>query len=254
MANDTLILKQLKNLRSIGKIFTGSTTYENFGALFNLGAALDSEVIYDNKHGLNSIAFNLIIPTGGQVAFECSYDGKNFVPCTLRSIEFNDYTQKSSQSSHFKGSIANARLFRVRVISVGSAPGAVVGRAILDVSTIEGIEHGWRPDNFGNDQTHKDVSFTTAQTNTVIWTPAAGKKVVVTGMIVSTDGVNVVKIFEDTDITGQRLFRNRFPNNAPPFSHSFLTPYTSSTVGNSIKVTSTAAVNLDIVLHGYEID
>lgn len=227
--------------------------FENFGSASNLAAALNSEVIYDNIYGFNSIGFYLTIPTGATVVFECSFDGTNYIPCTLRGVESDNYTQKSNTSGNYIGSISSVRKFRVRVSIAGIADGSIIGRTSLQMSTLEGIEHGYRPDNIGNVVIHKDLEVIVAGTNNV-WTPSTGKKFVVVDLIISSDALNTITVFDNTDISGNRLLKVRFPANSSPITVDFDVPFVSSTINNILKITTTTAAITNITVHGYEID
>lgn len=233
---------------------TFTQDYSNFGGTLNLGSALNDFFLYENTKGFNSAAFYITVPVGATVQFQTSFDGVNFVPSTFRSIETDETTQKTSTSGNYIGSISNARKLRIIVIIAGVGIGSVKGRASKEVSVLEGIEHGWRPDNFTNPQSHVDVEFSAITTGGTVWTPDAGKKIVVTNMIVSSDGVNLITIYDETNAVGNVLFKNRFSANATPFSHVFSTPFVSSAIGNIIKLDTTSAATVNITMHGYQID
>lgn len=228
--------------------------YSNFGGVANLGSALNDSFIYENIRGFNFCAFHINVPVGATVVFETSFDGTNYVPSTFRSIETDETTQKTTTSGNYIGSISNARKLRMRVSIAGVGTGSVEGRVSKEVSILEGIEHGWRPDNFTNPQSHIDVEFAAVTTGGIVWTPDPGKKIVVTNMIVSSDGVNLVTIYDQVNSVGNRLFKNRFSATATPFSHVFSTPFVSGAIGNVIKLDTTSAATVNITLHGYQID
>lgn len=135
-------------ITSLSSVDTKITAdFEDFGAASNLAASISSAYTYTNSKGMNTITFYLTIPTGGTVMFESTVDGINWTGCTLRQKSGDNYIQSATTNGEFIGSISAARSFRVRVTSIGSAPGSVIGRAGKQVSTLEGIENG-PPDEF----------------------------------------------------------------------------------------------------------
>lgn len=230
---------------------------ENFGYSGNLGQSENDAVTFENKGGFSTIGFHLIPPAGGTVAFEASFDGTNWEMITLRGINSDVLTQSSDAEDDFIGSIAAGRQFRVRTSSAGGGAGTVMGRAQRDAAIIETIEFGAPPDKIGYDSVHKDVSYATAQTATAFWTPAAGKKFVITDMTIIVGGVTdgVLTIFDETDAAGNRLFKGTIDvSNNKQFSHvhPFSVPFVSAAANNILKVTTTANMTVDIMAHGYE--
>lgn len=232
-------------------------TYQEFGSVGNLGAALNSAVTLDVR-GFSTIACHLFIPAGGEVTFEASYDGVNFSAVTLRGMESDVYEKTIALTDDLVGSIIGAKSFRFRTSKAGAAAGYVIGKLIREVATLEGIEFGWPPHRFGFDAVHKDASFTTQQTATALWTPASGKTYYCTEFAVivggSTDGI--ISIFDGTDEAGKRLFRGNIEvatNKQFVFEHTFKTPFKGAAADSVLKVTTSAALTVDILLHGYEV-
>jgi len=230
---------------------------EDFGVTGNLAAALNSAVEFDNVDGFSTVGFRLKVPTGGAVVFEGSFDGAVWFTITLRSVNTDEFQQTATNDDHYIGSISSVRKFRVRVSVAGSAVGDVVGRVTMDVAMLEGQEFLPPPDKFGQTPIHKDGTFTTIQTGFALWTPAVGKKYVVTDIIVTATGTvdGRLKIFDESDTTGNYLFNGVLDpavNNSIYIHISLRTPFLSSAIGNKLKVTTTAAVNCSVIAHGYE--
>ena len=232
---------------------------EDFGSPGNLGAALNSTVEFNNEGGFSTAGFRLKIPTGGQVAFEASFDGTNFLSVTLRSINSDEFQQIADADDHFIGSISSVRKFRCRTSVAGSAAGDVVGRATMDVAMLEGQEFLPPPHKFCQTPIHKDSTFTTTQAGTAIWTPASGKRFVVTDCIITANGTTDanVSIFDGTDVPGNRLFYG-FLDPSANFSIQIpihlRVPFISSAPNNALRLTTTAGIDCSVVLHGYEIN
>jgi hypothetical protein len=223
----------------------------------NLGQNLNDTFEFDNSGGYSTIALQITVPTGGVACFELTFDGLTWVPITLRDVENDIYAQNTDDGTPFIGSIAGCKYFRVRTCSAGSAPGSVIGSASRGASILEGIEFGWPPHRFGFAPVHKDASFSSAQTGTALWTPASGNKYCVTDLTIVCGGVtdSVVTIFDQTDSSGNRLFKGAIDVvNNKQFLHSqeFVTPYVASAADNVLKLTTSANITIDIMVHGYE--
>lgn len=232
---------------------------QDFGSTDNLGQNLNDTVEFDNVGGYSSIAFHCLAPTGGEVTFEATFDGANWEPVSMRSVTDDVFTNKTDDDSDFLGSISGARKFRWRTSTAGSAAGTVMGRAQRDAATLEGIEFGYPPHRFGFTPVHKDASYTTAQTGAAIWTPASGKKFVVTDLILNFHGATDanVKLFDETDSSGNYLYKANVDvsliGGGQPQVISLKTPYVASADDNELKITTDADIDVDILLHGYEI-
>jgi hypothetical protein len=232
--------------------------FSDFGASGNLGQNENDQVLFTNKGGFSSIGLKVSAPTGGVATFEATFDGTTWDPINLRSVDDDIYVQSTNNGSVFIGSISCARAFRVRTSTAGSAPGTVMGRAAVAPSTLEGQEFGNPPHRFGFITTRKDKAFTTAQTGGELWAPASGKRIVLTDIIMnvsgSTDGT--VTIFMETDAEGNRLFKggvNVSQNNQFTMNHAFRVPFESQVADEVLKLTTTANMTVDVMMHGYEV-
>lgn len=102
----------------------------------------------------------------------------------------------------------------------------------------------------------KSFSATTQQTNTSIWTPANGKRIVLTGYQFSfhnnTLGQASAQLFEDTN-TAANIIYNNFTASGSNYdiSHSLL-PVLPLGIDKSIKATTSAAIRVTGVLFGFE--
>lgn len=230
--------------------------HEDFGSAENLGADLNDAFVVDNLHGLSTAAFQIAVPAGGTVAFEGTFDTA-WIPVSFRSIENDEFQQSTNESGSFIGSISGVRKFRFRTSAAGSAAGSVIGRAVAQVSMLEGQEFFPPPDAIGQTPLHKDAQFTTQQTGVAIWTPASGRRIVVTDMFVSATGTTdaEARIFDETDEPGKRLFLATLDPSAQNSIYipiNLRVPFVSSAKDNVIKLTTTAAVKISVNLHGYE--
>lgn len=219
----------------------------------NIPSTLNGVFEYDNLYGFSSIGFYAGVPTGGQLTFEVSFDGVSWIASRMRGIETDEYTSVTNVSGNFIGSISCAKKFRVRVSLAGSTTGSFIGSVSNQVSTLEGIEQGNRPDSFGNTAIHRDFDYSTQQTDSIIWTPSTGKKFVVTDILVSaTTGVGF-SFFDETNISGHVVYKGNFTNQQGLSNVAFRTPFVSGAANNRLKVTTSAAAVFAGVIHGYEI-
>lgn len=117
--------------------------FEVFGSSGNIAAAQGSAVTFVNTGGYNTITFNLTVPTGATIEFQSSFDGgTTYTRCTLRGTSSDSYTQRTSTSGPFIGSIAGMSHFKIVVVIAGSGgTGTVIGQASKEVSTLEGQEN-----------------------------------------------------------------------------------------------------------------
>lgn len=103
----------------------------------------------------------------------------------------------------------------------------------------------------------KDFSFSSAQTNTIIWTPASGKKFVVTDLIMnvrnSTLGALTLTIFDETNATGNILHKATYESgsNVDVISN-LVTAFFSSDLNRSLKITTSGGLMVSGTVGGYE--
>lgn len=229
----------------------------NFGSADNLGENENDEVEIINDLGYNTIGFYCTPPTGGTVIFETSYDGINWEATSIRGVTSDLITSRISVEGAFLGSISTNRAIRFRTEVAGSAPGTVMGVFQREISVIETIEFGHPPHKIGFVTDRHQDAFSTNQTNTILWTPATGKKIVLTELFVfaggNTDGN--MSIFSDTNVNGNIIFKNdiKVSTNVPYSQPLSWQLGLISGVDESIKITTDAAINCNIMLFGYEI-
>lgn len=207
--------------------------------------------------GFNSIMVYVDVPTGGAVTFQMSSDGSTWESISLRSANYDTFGSRFTDDGFYLGSISSAPYIRFLTSTGGSEDGSIDGVLNKRVYMLEGVEFGNPPHRFGFPPIHKNGSYSTQQASTALWTPASGKTIVVTDMIIivggSTDGE--VKIFDNTDAAGNYLFKGSLEvatNKNAIITHAFSTPFVASAEDNVIKVTTSAAMTIDVMLHGYE--
>lgn len=144
----------------VGNIASNAVYQDTFGANNNLGATINSEFVYVNRLGMNSIALNLTIPSGATVVFEGSFNGETYNSVILRRVANDGYVNSTTVSDVYIGSISGMRKFRVRVSVAGSSAGTVIGNANSGVNTLEGIENG-PPNDFELNLAESKVAYHT---------------------------------------------------------------------------------------------
>jgi len=229
----------------------------DFGEADNLGQNENDTVTIQNNLGHNTAGFRCTPPTGGTVVFETTYDGINWEATSIRGVTSDQVTSVITVAGNFIGSISTNRAIRLRTSVAGSAPGTVMGRLHRGVSVIETVEFGHPPHKIGFVTQRYHDAFSSAQTDAVLWTPAAGKAIVLTDLFVfaggNTDGN--MSIFSDTNVNGNIIFKNDIKvSTNVPYSQplSWKLGLVSGT-DKAIKITTDAAISCNIMLFGYEI-
>ena len=103
----------------------------------------------------------------------------------------------------------------------------------------------------------KDFSYSTTQTNAVIWTPTSGKKFIVTDYSMnirnSTLGALTVTIFDETNAAGNILYKATFESGANYDNIcNFVTPFVSGALNRSLKITTSGGLTISGSIQGYE--
>jgi hypothetical protein len=207
--------------------------------------------------GFNTILVYIEIPTGGAVAFEMATDGV-WEELELRSTVTDTVDTTFTTSGFYLGSVAGAPKLRFRTSTAGSEDGSLDGELSRYVSTIELVEFGNPPHRFGYQPVHFDKTYSTAQTNTVLFAADADKKSVLTDIMVVISGTVdcTATIFDETNAEGNRIFSATaaLSNQQPSFifSHGYVTPFIASAAGNEWKLTTNAACTINVSGHGYQ--
>ena len=110
----------------------------------------------------------------------------------------------------------------------------------------------------------KQVEATTAQTGSIVWDPAAGKKIAVTGYEIGTGGTTAALVtlwYGDTADTSftqgtdQVLFRGSLTPSAtatPGVISNFFTPVFCNTADRELHLTTSAGITIYVTVFGYE--
>jgi len=102
----------------------------------------------------------------------------------------------------------------------------------------------------------KGFAFTSAQTDTVIWTPASGKKIVITGYVITASGSTDadIQVFFGTNSADNWIYNGRadVSINAPIVIPMSISPPTAGAIDESLKLTTNAALIVSGIIFGYE--
>jgi hypothetical protein len=98
----------------------------------------------------------------------------------------------------------------------------------------------------------KSVTLGAAETGTTIWDPAAGKKFVVTDVIIAVAESGRLTLFDGTDSAANRLFDGMLYGAIWHLNFQ-ARPWASSTADNILKATTDADAEATVTVHGYEV-
>lgn len=114
-------------------------------------------------------------------------------------------------------------------------------------------------------QVSKAFNATTTQTGVAIWTPAGGKKVVVTSLVIGSYGTTAARVIiwfggsADTTYTAgtdQPVVLASFApstSSKPGLVFAPFTPVFAVTADHVLRITTDAAISIDVTVHGYEV-
>jgi hypothetical protein len=98
----------------------------------------------------------------------------------------------------------------------------------------------------------KSVTLAAGETSTTIWDPDAGKKFVITDLILAMSESGRVTVFDGTDAAANRVFDGVVYGAVWHFNFQGQ-PWKSSTADNILKATTDADAEVTITVHGYEV-
>lgn len=98
----------------------------------------------------------------------------------------------------------------------------------------------------------KTVDFTASQTAQTLWTPASGKKFVLTGFALSfTADDGVIHLFEDTDTTANRIWKFKGKDGGGASTGGLKVEALSR--DKALKYTTAAGTTGHLTVYGYEV-
>lgn len=234
----------------------------------NLGTAANSSSIIEVEGG-NTMTFGIGTTTSGTFVFEGTADATNWIGVEVFDAGLDQWVSGQNLTPTlgkvYHLSVGGYRQVRMRTVTTLGATVAHTVNVSNAQQLLAGIDTGSAPHNFGYTLFHKDGEYTTAQTGAALWTPATGKKFVVTDLTISTGGTTagVVTLWQGaaadttyTTGTDPAIFRGEFAPSAtakPGAIKSFNVPYVSTTIDHILRVTTSAAMTVYIQVNGYEI-
>lgn len=258
------------NFRLTTNCWGAGSTYdrvETVGA-GTLAAALNSVIIL-NPIGLASLRFRCNTTTTGTFIVEATLDGTNWVthPQVVKLVSGNDLwvvgAETPTAGVAYLVNCGAYRGIRVRTASALGAPVSFSYSADATLTMLKTMDMVPPPHNIGYTITSRTVTATTAQTGTAIWTPATGRRVVVTALQIqsfgTTSGLCQVWFGGAADTaytrnTDNALFDGEWApsaTNKPGLYVTYPTPPTG-TVDFVLRLTTTNAQSINVTVWGYE--
>lgn len=245
------------------------STYDKTNAYGSdtLGTVVGNTVTYSCKD-LRTLRLRCATTTTGTIIFETTVNGTDWIthPQVIKAGANQDLwigaAETPTAGNSYIVNMTGFRGFRARTASTlgatvvlhYTAEDAVVMQKSLDVAPA--------PHNFGYSQISKTVTASTAQTGTTIWTPASGKRIVITSIQIqsfgTTAGTAQVWFGASADTSYTRgtdyaIFDGEFApsaTNKPGLAQSGV--WMSPTVDYYLKYTTTNAQSINITVWGYE--
>lgn len=174
----------------------------------------------------------------------------------------------ASLNAQVVGSVAHGDVDAFPPIKIGFKAESALPTAESDNDRVNGIA-----DLFGRQlvahidpamQSKKSYNTTSQQTGADVWTPASGKKIAVTQLIIGTYGTTAGRLIlwfganadtTYTEGTDEALFKGSFAPSAtvkPGAVVNFSPPFFAGTADHELHITTDAALSVDVVVVGYE--
>lgn len=248
-----------------------TTTQHETADTATLGTAVNSSIVQYTK-GLNTARIYIGTTTTGTIIFEATIDGKNWFTCPTvidRNLDSSDLLVTGAvtptSGNLYTIGLTGLRAFRVRTATTLGTTVAVATHLTTGELMVNVVSNANAPHNIGRAIVHKNAEYSTTQTGTAFWTPASGKKFVVTDFTISTGGTTagIVTLWQgasgDTTYTAGTdpvVFRGEFSPSAnakPGITKTYNVPFVASTADHVLRVTTSAAMTVYIQVNGYEI-
>lgn len=233
----------------------------------SLGTAANSTQSWDCM-GADSAVVYVGTSTTGTLIFEVSADGTNWQSAETR-LTSNDSWQTAVNQTPTSGNVyriitAGYRSMRARTVSTLGATVSLITTLASDSPIVLALKTGAAPHAIGYTYTSKTVQTTTTQTGTDVWSPASGKRIVITSYQIQAGGTTAgtVQLWfgANADTTYTRgtdlaIFDGEFAPSATLKPGVVQTGvWMASAVDHEVHLTTSAAINpLTVTLWGYEI-
>ena len=226
---------------------------------------------------INNVSGTISLPTGASTettlsALNTKVPSNLTVTSTRLLVDGSGVTQPISgtiTASNTAGDVAHDSVDSGNPVKIGFQAETSLPTAVAANDRTNGIS-----DIFGRQlvnhidagmQVWKSANYTSTQTGTAMWTPASGKKVVVTYLSVASYGTTAARVIiwlgasADTTYTAgtdQLVWAGSFaPSTTAKPGAIISLPYgiASATADYVLRITTDAAISLDVTIYGYEI-
>lgn len=232
----------------------------------SLATAVNSVQAWD-VNGANVALIHIGNGATGTLTFEVSADGSNWIAAEVRDISVDLWvsgTNITPVANKVYRIITNGhRLFRARTVTTLGATVALTVTLSAVSTVLNAIDTGPAPHAIGYAITSKTAQYTTTQTGAALWTPATGKRIVITYYQIqaggTTAGTMQLWFGASGDTTYSRgtdlaIFDGEFAPSAtlkPGVVQDGV--FQASAVDHILRVTDSAAINpLTVTVWGYE--
>lgn len=225
----------------------------------NLATAAASTSALD-VNGAATFTAAINTTTTGTFIIEVTADNTNWVPAVgydvATGILITGESLVPTAGKVYRFATAGLRQLRLRTVTTLGATMAHFFTGSLGDCVI--------PDVDPTGQVHKSFNATTTQTGTDVWTPASGKKIAVTSVIIGTYGTTAARVilwFGDnadttfTEGTDQALVKASFAPSAsskPGLVYTPAKPIFCTTADRELHITTDAGISIDVIVEGYE--
>lgn len=228
-----------------------------------LATAVNSASTIDVE-GANTTTWAIGSTTTGTFIFEGTSDGTNWLNVEVFDA-FSDVWVSGQNITPTAGRVYHVsaggyRQIRIRVV-------ALLGATVTHTVTVSnaqqllaGIDTGAAPHNFGYTIFHRDAAYTTTQTSTIIVPLSTGKKTAITDISISVGGTTsgIIGIYEGAGaislVTNTVVYRGEFApstSSKPGVVKQFNVPYVTTGTGIDIRITTSAAMTVNVQINGY---
>ena len=219
-----------------------------------------------NARGTEQLNISIAGTWVGTITFEYTIDGSTWIVDTT-GIDANTLYQTSG-STTINGTwfFDSSSVIQYRVRSTAWTSGTAIITFVGSIGSV--ITYGpiinARPDRIGVAHVWKGANYTTTQTGAAIWTPASGKRVNLTRLVVSSYGTTAGRVIiwfggaADTTYnagTDQLVLAVSFApsaNSKPGVVENYTLPIQGVNANDVLRITTDAAISLDIAAYGYE--
>ena len=230
-----------------------------FGSLYNI--PVTSGAYFElNNPGFATLGFHADPDGDGIIRYQGSFDGINYTEMTMRQMDGDGYTFECSGAEDYIGSIASLRSIRFVNKTGSSSPCTVMGVMSVEASTLEGIENGAAPHRFGHQLISVGFDVTAGiVANSGLFFPAPRHKFIVTDVSfgIASAAATTITFHEgsgNANIPNKWVFStyaNLANNAAEQINAGFNTPYVASQAEAGLYLTTSTAVTMRGIIHGY---